>query len=555
MESTIALQSGRLDRCIRRSFLRINDGDSRHRIAYAVEEALRLAHLPGEDEGRIYYFRRMNLAGIAAESNRRVWMEAVQTVLAGIASQAVHASDPNAGVCNAVFFHHREEALKFLLGRAVRALRLPAAPAPPWYASSVLGMAETASYREHIPVLVAELCGAGFTPAGAGILFAVLEDDDPEPLLSSIPADTLREWLRALDGSSAVSGESDPPYLPEKLLRAIRKAAASFGGKDPATIWLAAQAVLCVAPSALRFATVLRQARAVLRMLETEHRREVIEHADPAVRATARASLVFDDDRRPSLYAAQESGDARTAGISEPPAADCAAAPDRTRAARPVLANPSPVAVRRTLRFFDDIDSPTPLLGEPTSAAGLYFLLNALERVGIAGAVDASPMLREANFALHVLKRLAMDARVAEDDPILRCLPAKDQPLDLHHEGWIEIQGRPECHPGGLTAIALRDPATLERLWAVAARRWCRRVARLSLSEIVYRPGRVWLTRTDLDVTLPLDQVDIRIRRAGLDIDPGYVPWFGPWGRVVRFHYRQYDLPGQGDGESGVRPC
>ena len=40
--------------------------------------------------------------------------------------------------------------------------------------------------------------------------------------------------------------------------------------------------------------------------------------------------------------------------------------------------------------------------------------------------------------------------------------------------------------------------------------------------------------RTDLDVSLPLDQADIRVRRAGLDLDPGWLPWFG---RVVRFHY------------------
>ena len=550
MESMIALQSGRLDRHVRRSFLRINDGDSRHRIAYSIEEALRLTHLPGEDVGRIYCLRRFNLAGIPGESNRRVWMEAVQTVLAGIASQAVHASDPNAGACNAVFFNHREEALEFLLARAVRALRLPAAPAPPWYASSVLGIAETATYREHVPVLVAQLCGAGSSPAGAPILFAVLEDDNPEPLLSSIPADTLREWLRALDGSSAASAESDPPNLPEKLLRPLRNAVASFGGKDPGTMWLAAQAVLCVAPSALRFATVLRQARAVLRMLEAERRRDVPDHGGPAVQA-ARRSLVFDDDDRSiaNLFAAQEN--ARTAGIAD---VHSAAPPDRTRAASPVSANPSPLAVRRTIHLFDDIDSPTPLLGEPTSAAGLYFLLNALQQVGIAATFDTCPILREANFAPHVLKRLAMDAQVAEDDPMLRCLPAKDQRLDLHHEDWTEIHAKSECHPGGLTAIALTDPATLVRLWAVAARRWCWRVARLSLSEIVHRPGRVWLTRTDLDVTLPLDQVDIRIRRAGLDIDPGYVSWFGPWGLVVRFHYRERALPGHGDAESGARP-
>jgi hypothetical protein len=42
------------------------------------------------------------------------------------------------------------------------------------------------------------------------------------------------------------------------------------------------------------------------------------------------------------------------------------------------------------------------------------------------------------------------------------------------------------------------------------------------------------VNRTDLDVSLPLEEADIRVRRAGLDLDPGWVPWFG---RVVRFHY------------------
>jgi hypothetical protein len=78
----------------------------------------------------------------------------------------------------------------------------------------------------------------------------------------------------------------------------------------------------------------------------------------------------------------------------------------------------------------------------------------------------------------------------------------------------------------------------LLRVWVLAVRRWCWRSAKLTLRPIVQRAGRVWLTRTDLDVTLPLDGADIRIRRIGLDIDPGWLPWLGEFGRVVRFHYR-----------------
>jgi len=50
----------------------------------------------------------------------------------------------------------------------------------------------------------------------------------------------------------------------------------------------------------------------------------------------------------------------------------------------------------------------------------------------------------------------------------------------------------------------------------------CRRRA-----EIEGDPG--WL-----DVYLQLSEVTTEIRRAGLDLDPGYLPWLGT---VVRFHY------------------
>ena len=61
------------------------------------------------------------------------------------------------------------------------------------------------------------------------------------------------------------------------------------------------------------------------------------------------------------------------------------------------------------------------------------------------------------------------------------------------------------------------------------------------MRDLVRRRGRVWLTRTDLDVTMTYAAIDLCIRRAGLDIDPGWVPWFGLHGRVVRFHYRDCD--------------
>ncbi|RMH34831.1 MAG: hypothetical protein D6690_09740, partial [Nitrospirae bacterium] len=70
--------------------------------------------------------------------------------------------------------------------------------------------------------------------------------------------------------------------------------------------------------------------------------------------------------------------------------------------------------------------------------------------------------------------------------------------------------------------------------WSVAIDRWCRSVTGHSLLHVIHRPAYVSATRTHIDVIFRLDQIDIDIRKGGLDIDPGWVPWFG---RVVAFHY------------------
>jgi hypothetical protein len=48
------------------------------------------------------------------------------------------------------------------------------------------------------------------------------------------------------------------------------------------------------------------------------------------------------------------------------------------------------------------------------------------------------------------------------------------------------------------------------------------------------RPARISLTPTHADVFFELSAASLAVRRAGLDLDPGWLPWFG---RVVDFHY------------------
>ena len=597
MGTMIALQSGRLDRHVKRSYLRMSEGASRHRIAYSLEEALRLALLPGEDQGRIYCFRRVSLCGISAEANRRVWMEAVQQVLAAMAAQAVHGNNPRADASNAIFFHNREEALETLLRHALRGRSEIGATRPPWYAVSLLGVAEETSYEQQIPALLDLLRAPSVAPASAALLLAALDDLDPALLLSAIPTETAREWIRELEGAQETATDTPPLQLSEKLGTVLRRAAAQFGWKDPRIVWLAVQVVLCVAPNARMSGTAIRRARSTLRMLEAEQRSGTKECARLRDRGNRPGALVFDDESQlgagvrllpeaepnlpsdgESLSGTEEAVYPEPLPIDKPTAGapglgeitqgeslsgtEEAVYPEPLLIDKPTAGAPGLGEITRgeSLSGTEEavypktllIGKPTaraPLLGEITSCAGLFFLLNALRQLGIIAALDACPPLAEAGLASHILKRLSICAGVVDDDPILHCLPSADTRLSLDEEVLAGLQRKTACFPAGYIPTSRKDFNSdhLLRIWVLAVRRWCWRMGRLSLREIVHRKGRVWLTRTDLDITLPLEEADVRIRHIGLDIDPGWLPWFGTCGRVVRFHYR--------DREPGAQAC
>jgi hypothetical protein len=84
-------------------------------------------------------------------------------------------------------------------------------------------------------------------------------------------------------------------------------------------------------------------------------------------------------------------------------------------------------------------------------------------------------------------------------------------------------------------ALARRGPFN-PATWRLAVSLWLRRTGSLPLGAIVRRAAHVVATRTHVDVLFPLRAADARVRGAGLDIDPGWVPWLG---RIVQFHYRE----------------
>lgn len=143
--------------------------------------------------------------------------------------------------------------------------------------------------------------------------------------------------------------------------------------------------------------------------------------------------------------------------------------------------------------------STAPLDALDTAWAGLWLLLPILLRCGLdeddAPLAAFAQALQAAPGALHI----------PADDPVLRLIAGLDLP-----------------------------PVDLPGPWLRRARLAALRDARLPLRRIALRRGTVHLSDVRLDVVFPARAADVRIRRAGFDLDPGFVPWLG---RIVHFHY------------------
>jgi hypothetical protein len=154
---------------------------------------------------------------------------------------------------------------------------------------------------------------------------------------------------------------------------------------------------------------------------------------------------------------------------------------------------------------------------QATSWAGLVFLLQLAPASGVLAHPQVAAQLPA------FLWRLAMALGVPEGEAAVQAfcggwLPGateRDAPAAL----WAEAD-----------ALALRTIAAWEQWLAHHAAD----LHSPRLAAICRRPGRIRFEPGWIEVHLPLDAADARLRRLALDIDPGWLPWLGC---VVRICY------------------
>ncbi len=553
------------------------------RGALLVEDALRTATLPGGDDGRLVVVRSLALGKIDSRGSPASVALALEQSWHRLAAAAVHAEDPAAPHQPAVYFRDRAEALALLAGRLAAGCETGAwfwpLAVPGWRS----GMAASDALRA---VFVAALQGESPAPAVLGLaaalhdrgalsaLLATLRPGDGPALLAALGL----TWPASPHPNRAVDA-SLPPLSPAWIAVGTRWVQA-WGALDGRSVWLAALSLAIDAPARLLDPTlVFRAARLasflaegepkpvaaqrpvatspqmVPRTLSTAGHETTAAGALPQSPADrpAEPEIMTHDDRRPTEPKALMRDDLRPAPPDIP-------AHDKQRSAAPAQA----AAERSAL-------APLPMPGASfTQFAGLALALPLLARLGIADAIEADPKLADLDLPGRALAALAQGARIPADDPIRALFRRPNRwreacpfaapsawQAELAEAGPATVRGmsgRPEvrvlCEAGGQLALALwhgnepldngvllprrPDSGVLVDAWLAATRRWLATYAGITPGRLIRRPGYIAHTRTHLDVYFNLREADIRIRRAGLDLDPGWLPWYG---RVVLFHF------------------
>ena len=269
------------------------------------------------------------------------------------------------------------------------------------------------------------------------------------------------------------AGATDNPVPESALARAAAFWAPVLSGLAPRGEPVRAAAVLALLrwwPQSLATASAVLPAALLTRITDTER---------PGPRASAQATPDSPGARAPAPPAAPAS--------LEPPVLQ--AGPDE------------PADVAQAVETLIDTEAPAAIA---TAWGGALFLVNALNRLDLAARLGA--LGDEPPSGWRLLLELALAHGMPPDEPLADFLTALD-PETVAPAGFVE-----------------ELMAAIEGLYARAGP-WPLPLA---------QPARIVATETHVDLHLDCGTVDLAVRRAGLDFDPGWVPWLG---RVVQFHY------------------
>lgn len=487
---------GAADRTIQHLHLRAPSAQAAVRAVHRLEDALRCASLPDAGE-RVLLVRRLHLGRLPEGLSSQSLSLLIEKRVAAVGGEWVHGGDQaRAAHRDSVFFTSRLQAAQAALRRRANGQSLDG-----WYWPLALpGVALQAEPANFLAQLVVSLCPQPGAPA----------------LLVALAIDAVEhghaQWLRRQVG----------PALAQQWV-----ALAGAQGFMPAPT---------LQPGACAGAPGWGSPGVPVEPIDNPETHAETDWLGALVRANACRSA---GPTAVSALLSAPIGSSFSAWAPPPggplPASDATAASESMALTVPETgrATPVPVAHRAQAPASDMLSHRTSLdSAVVTQAGGLWFLLPQLERLGFA---DWQALHAERPVLALILRQALRSLRVPHGDPAwawVDSLPCETnrEPHRWSPPSWWPVPAV-HLHQDPLAAFTSQAMA---RCWLIAVRRQLRHDGNLSLADLCRRPARLRWSRTHVDVAFARNAADVRVRRLGLDIDPGWVPWLG---RVVVFVY------------------
>ena len=156
---------------------------------------------------------------------------------------------------------------------------------------------------------------------------------------------------------------------------------------------------------------------------------------------------------------------------------------------------------------------------------GLFYLVNILGHQDIFPVFKSSPLLRQKFAGYKLLFQLGQ--LLLSEDSAAQHPPAYDPATIRLFKKLCHCKKQSELSEPDMTQLNRKIMQQIQNMPQLDG---------LITGQLIHRKASITLTQSHLDIYFSRADIDINIRLAGLDINPGWSAWLG---RVISFHYQE----------------
>ena len=538
--------------------LRIRTGEKSllTRITFLIEDSLRTTSFQGIPPNGVVYIKSMDLGRFSGSVNASFLAARIESFTRNLRLVRIGTGSEPQGHYTAVWFPDELEPCRILTQKLISG-HLP----DEWFwQAAVKGYSAEEPIQKNIRNIISQVIQKKNGISGLAYvldecfhdenileIIDYLEEKQCSTLLSFLELEPFKNIGQAENTPDNIK-KDDHLYFPDAVDRIIEKAICRWGIKDSRTVFFASL-VLVRNDQKITHSALNRKLSEILNQISINN------STVHPIKSTSPTSHKLTEEKQD--YPSSTESFFKTPHHEGIP-------PDNTRIEKDPVSDRSnafsePTQNLAVLEYgiTDDTDIQLPdqqtpchpFAGTFSSYSGFPLLINVLERLNIKAVFTGHPDYPAGSLQEAILWRIAGWQKIPQKDVAAGFLSNfKDimNEIEFAHFPFTYSNIIEKIHPHNQeyfsSPLSRRPmkPLNLKQmlnLFLTAVSRYVlKRSGGMSVSDFIKRPAYIAITETHMDITASIRTIDIHIRSAGLDINPGWIPWLG---RVFQIHYTE----------------